>query len=101
MNILDQILRPVQAAPDHLSERLLLALLVAFIAGQLNAWFYRHTHRGVSYSRTFTQALVLIAVSSALSMSLVAAHPMTAVGLLGGMAIIRFRTVVRDPRDTT
>jgi len=43
---------------------------------------------------------VLIAIISAMSMSLVASNSLVAVGLLGGLAIIRFRTVVRDARDT-
>lgn len=100
MGSLNELFHPVQAVQSHLAERLVLALLVAFIVGQLNAWCYKWTHRGVSYSRTFTQALVLIAIVSALSMSLVASNSLVAVGLLGGLAIIRFRTVVRDARDT-
>ncbi len=78
---------------------LLFALLLAFIVGQLNAWFYMWTHRGISYSRTFTHALILISVAAALCMSMVMHSPVAVFGLLGGMAIIRFRTVVRDPRD--
>ena len=100
MDSLRELFQPVQAAPNHLVERLILALLIAFVIGQLNAWCYRWTHRGVSYSRTFTQALVLITIIAALSMSLVASNSLVAVGLLGGLAIIRFRTVVRDSRDT-
>ena len=101
MSFFDQLIQPVLTVPVGMGERLVLVLLVAFIVGQLNAWFYRWTHRGVSYTRTFTQAVVLIAIVAALSMSLVAANPVAAIGLLGGMAIIRFRTVVRDARDTT
>jgi hypothetical protein len=97
---LDELFHPLQTAQNHLAERLILALLVAFLVGQLNAWCYKWTHRGVSYSRTFTQALILIAIVAALSMSLVASNALIAVGLLGGLAIIRFRTVVRDARDT-
>ncbi|UCE58161.1 MAG: MgtC/SapB family protein [Phycisphaerales bacterium] len=100
MNWLNELFSPVQTIPDHSAERLVLVLLVGFIVGQLNAWCYKWTHRGVSYSRTFTQALVLIAIVAAMSMSLVASNALIAVGLLGGLAIIRFRTVVRDARDT-
>ncbi len=100
MNLLNELFQPVQGVHNHVAERLVLALLVAFIVGQLNAWCYKWTHRGVSYSRSFTQALVLISITSALSMSLVASNSLVAVGLLGGLAIIRFRTVVRDARDT-
>ncbi len=100
MSAFDELFHPVQLVQQHLAERLVLALLVAFVVGQLNAWCYKWTHRGLSYSRTFTQALILIAIISALSMSLVASRSLVAVGLLGGLAIIRFRTVVRDARDT-
>jgi len=100
MDFLNDLFQPVQASQGLQAQQLVLALLVAFIVGQLNAWCYKWTHRGVSYSRSFTQALILIAIVAALSMSLVASNTLIAVGLLGGLAIIRFRTVVRDSRDT-
>ncbi|MCH7700518.1 MAG: DUF4956 domain-containing protein [Planctomycetes bacterium] len=100
MDTLNELFRPIQMLPDRPTERLILSLLIAFIIGQLNAWCYKWTYRGVSYSRTFTHALILITIVAAMSMSLVASNALVAVGLLGGLAIIRFRTVVRDARDT-
>ena len=100
MEFLNEMLHPADAAGSDWTRQLALALLVAYIVGQLNAWCYRWTHAGVSYSRTFTQALVLIPIIAALSMSLVAIRALVAIGLLGGAAIIRFRTAVRDARDT-
>ena len=100
MSLLDGLFRTTPVSALRASDHLMLALLVGFIVGQLNGWCYKWTHRGVSYSRTFTQALVLISIVAALSMSLVASNALIAVGLLGGLAIIRFRTVVRDARDT-
>jgi hypothetical protein len=99
MDILQRLFNPVQTPQSNLLASLLLSLLVAFIVGQLNAWCYRWTHRGVSYSRTFTQALVLISIIGAMSMSLVAGNMIAAFGLLGGLALIRFRTIIRDSRD--
>ena len=100
MDWFNEIFPPVTPRSNMVVQRLLLTLLVAFIIGQLNAWCYKWTHRGVSYSRTFSHAIVLIAIIAAISMSLVASNALVAVGLLGGLAIIRFRTVVRDARDT-
>jgi len=97
---LDSLSALFQAPPDELVRRLLYGLLVSFIVGQLNAWCYMWTHRGLSYTRTFTQALILITMIADLSMSMVAMNVIAAFGLLGGLAIIRFRTVVRDTRDT-
>ncbi len=100
MDMLDGLFQTTPVSATRAGEHLILALLVSFIVGQANAWCYKWTHRGVSYSRTFTQALVLISIVAALSMSLVASKVLVAVGLMGGLAIIRFRTVVRDARDT-
>lgn len=100
MGVLDGLFQSIPGTGGNPAERLILGLLVAFVVGQLNAWCYKWTHRGVSYSRSFTQALVLIAIVASLSMFLVITNVIAAFGLLGGMAIIRFRTVVRDARDT-
>lgn len=100
MGFFDELFQPGQVVHYDPTQRLVLALLIAFIVGQLNAWCYKWTHRGVSYSRTFTHALILISMIAALSMSLIATNIVAAVGLLGGLAIIRFRTIVRDARDT-
>lgn len=96
---LDGMISTLLGTQSFSVEFMVFGLLVAFIIGQLNAWFYKWTHRGVSYSRTFTQALVLITMISMMSMMLIMTAPLAAFGLLGGMAIIRFRTVVRDARD--
>lgn len=96
---INQLFQPSEPRPEFAVQRLFIALLVALIVGQLSAWVYRWTHQGVSYSRTFGHAIVLISVVAAISMSLVVYNPIIAIGLIGGLAIIRFRTVVRDARD--
>jgi len=98
-SFMDEILYSLQEPTASSTGSLVLTLLSAFLIGQLNAWFYKWTHRGVSYSRGFTQALVLITMIASMSMMLIATAPLAAFGLLGGLAIIRFRTIVRDARD--
>jgi hypothetical protein len=100
VSIFESLSQPLRTAQDGGADTLILVLLVAFIVGQFNAWCYKRTHSGVSYSRTFTQALVLISVIASLTMVMVRSNPIAAFGLLGGLAIIRYRTVVRDARDT-
>jgi uncharacterized membrane protein YhiD involved in acid resistance len=80
-------------------ENVLLSLLLAFVLGQVLAWVYYFTHRGLSYSRTFVQSLVLIAVVVAIIMAVIGTNIVTAFGLMGALAIIRFRNVVKDTRD--
>jgi hypothetical protein len=100
MGFVDSLTRGLSGGSASSFRALVVMLLVAFVVGQFNAWFYKWTHRGVSYSRTFTQALVLISMVAALTMSIVATNIFAAFGLLGGLAIIRYRTVIRDARDT-
>lgn len=78
-----------------------LDLLLAFLLAQFVAWLYTHTHRGLSYSRNLVHSLVLLSMIVAMVMLVVGDSISRAFGLVGALAIIRFRTVVRDARDTT
>jgi hypothetical protein len=82
-------------------EAALLALVVAFIVGHVIAWTYMLTHTGLSYSQTFTCSLLVLPVIVALTMMLLAGNLLIALGLLSVFAMIRFRNVLKDTRDTT
>lgn len=75
--------------------------LLAFVLGTFVAWLYQRTHRGLSYSRNMVHSLVLLCMIVSLVMLVVGDSVARAFGLVGALAIIRFRTVVRDARDTT
>lgn len=81
-------------APD-----ILISLLLAFVLGQMIAWVYYGTHTGLSYSRSFVQSLILITVVVAMVMTVIGNSIITAVGLMGALAIIRFRNILKDTRD--
>ncbi len=85
--------------PDYSAEAALLALLVAFVLGQLVAWVYQWTHSGRGYSRSFTQSLVQMMLVVSLVMFVIGNSLVTAFGLLGALAIIRFRNRLRQTRD--
>ena len=96
--ILDGV-SPVGTRGMFTPENVLLSLLLAFVLGQVLAWVYYFTHSGLSYSKTFVQSLVLIAVVVAIIMVVIGNNIITAFGLMGALAIIRFRNVVKDTRD--
>ncbi len=85
---------------DFSLESTLLALLLAFVLGQVIAWTYAWTHSGLSYSRSFTQSLVLMTLVVSLVMFVIGNSIITAFGLIGALALIRFRNVLKDTRDT-
>lgn len=101
MNELVQALEGADVAiPDYSLGSIFLSLLLAFVLGQLVAWGYSFTHAGLSYSRSFTQSLVLITMLVSLVMFVIGNSLIAAFGLLGALAIIRFRNVLKDTRDT-
>jgi len=101
MNELQYLFSSVNGAPDPVSPTLIaLGLLSAFIGGQVIAWTYMWSHKGMSYSRSYVQSLVLIAMIVALVMIIVGTNIFIAFGLFGAFAVIRFRNVLKDTRDT-
>ncbi len=80
-------------------ENVLLSLLLAFVLGQVIAWVYYFTHSGLSYSKTYVQSLILVTVVVAMVMAVIGDNIIRAFGLMGALALIRFRNVVKDTRD--
>jgi len=80
-------------------EGIILSLLLAFVLGQLMAWVYYFTHSGLSYSRSYVQSLIIITVVIAMVMTVIGNNIITAVGLMGALAIVRFRNILKDTRD--
>jgi len=101
---MDQILGALEGAnilfPDTSLGSIILSLGLSFVLGQLIAWVYTATHSGLSYSRSFTQSLVLMTMLVSLVMFVIGNSIIAAFGLLGALAIIRFRNVLKDTRDT-
>jgi uncharacterized membrane protein YhiD involved in acid resistance len=77
----------------------LLSLLVGFLLAHFVAAAYSWTHRGLSYSRSFVHALVLGGVVASMLMLAIGNNLVWGIGIVGTLAIIRFRTNLRDPRD--
>ena len=79
---------------------LILGLLLAFVCGQAVAWVYMVTHSGLSYSKSFTNALVLMPILVSMVMQVMNNNLVTAFGLMAVFAIVRFRNILRDTLDT-
>lgn len=81
-------------------EDLVLRLLVAFLAGISVAWVYRASHSTLNYSQNYVQALVLLSQVVAVIMCVVGDSLARAFGLGAALAIVRFRTPIKDALDT-
>ncbi|HRI13458.1 MAG TPA: DUF4956 domain-containing protein [Verrucomicrobiota bacterium] len=87
-------------APDDLTG-MLLSLMLAFLCGHIVAWVYMICHSGLSYSRSFVNALIVLGLIVAVVMMVMANNLLIAFGLMAVFAIVRFRNVLRDTLDTT
>lgn len=77
----------------------LLAVLVAYLLGQAMAAVYVRTHRASSYSRSFVITLAAAGLVSAVLMLAIGNNLARGLGILGTLALIRFRTNLFDPLD--
>jgi hypothetical protein len=88
------------AAETANSLTIIYTIMLAFLLSVVLAVIYQKTFRGLSYSRNYVQAIVLISIISAVIIQSVGDSLARGIGIMAAMAIIRFRTNLKDPRDT-
>jgi hypothetical protein len=79
---------------------MIMSLLVALACGQVLAWVYMLTHSGLSYSRSFVNAMLLLPSIVSIVMMVLSNNLVTAFGMMAVFAIVRFRNILRDTLDT-
>jgi hypothetical protein len=90
----------VQDSPDLAADVLAFRLGMAFLFGCLVAGIYRATRRPSEGQQSFLATLVLLSVLIAMLTLIIGSNMARAFSLVGALAIVRFRTVVEDTRDT-
>jgi hypothetical protein len=76
-------------------------LVFAAAIGAVVMAVHRHYPGDKPISRSLAQAQVLLCVAGALMMIIIGNSLARALGIAGGATIVRFRTPVEDPKDTT
>lgn len=77
----------------------IVTLLASYVLSQAIGAVYAWTFRGLSYSRSFAQALVVGGIVAAMLMLAIGNSLARGIGIVGTLALIRFRTNLRDPLD--
>lgn len=83
------------------TEQILLSLLMSFVLSFVIANTYRWTFQGLSYSRSFVHTQVLSSMIVSMLIMAIGNNLARGLGILGTLAIVRFRTPIRDSRDMT
>ncbi|MEM1318982.1 MAG: DUF4956 domain-containing protein [Bacteroidota bacterium] len=80
---------------------ILITALFAFFLSSLIAITYELTTKSIYKKAHFLQSLALIAIVAATVMQAIGDSLARGLGMLGALSIIRFRTVLDDPRNIT
>lgn len=78
---------------------IIYTMFLSFLLSTAIGMTYIKTFRGLSYSRTYVQAVILSAIVAAMVVHAIGDSLARGLGMIGALAIIRFRTSFRDPRD--
>ena len=81
-------------------SQIILNLVLAFFLGLLISWVYKKTHKGLSYSQSFMITNIFVTVIVSMVIMIIGNNLARAFALVGALSIIRFRTVVKDTKDT-
>lgn len=101
---MDQLLNTTielpRAALIYGPAQILLNLAISFLLCLVISYVYRRTHRGLSYSQSFVLTIILVGVVVSMVIMVIGNNLARAFALVGALSIIRFRTVVKDTKDT-
>lgn len=61
---------------------------------------YKLTYKGVVYSRNFNISLIMITLITTAVIMVIGSNIALSLGMVGALSIVRFRTAIKDPRDT-
>lgn len=78
----------------------MINFLAAAIISILVFVSYKLCHSGAVYSKRFNVSLVMLVLVTTLVMNVIGNNIALSLGMVGALSIVRFRTAIKDPRDT-
>ena len=82
-------------------QEILLSFFCAVVLGAVIFVSYRFSHSGSAYSAKFNVSLWMMTLVTTLIMCVIGNNIALSLGMVGALSIVRFRTAIKDPRDTT
>lgn len=82
------------------TPRLLSIFIVGVIIGAVIFFTYRLTYTGTAYNSRFNISNMAILLITIVIMLMISSNIVISLGMVGALSIVRFRTAIKDPRDT-
>ena len=79
---------------------IIMHLVVATVIGFCIYVSYKISHMGTVYSKKFNVSLVMLTILTATVMTVIGNNVALSLGMVGALSIVRFRTAIKDSRDT-
>ena len=80
--------------------KMVIALALGLIVGMIIAIVYRKTFRGVLFSPSFANTLIMLCMITTPVTMAIKSNVALSMGMVGALSIVRFRTAIKDPMDT-
>lgn len=81
-------------------EQIALNVGMSAVLGLLIFVSYLITHRGTIYSKKFNVSLLVLTMLTGIVMTVIGNNIALSLGMVGALSIVRFRTAIKDSRDT-
>ena len=85
---------------DMTWQQILMNISAAAVLGMFIFISYLISHRGTIYSKKFNASLVILTVLTGTVMTVIGNNIALSLGMVGALSIVRFRTAIKDSRDT-
>ena len=81
-------------------EEISLQILMSAVLGFVIYISYAISHRGTIYSKKFNISLLTLTILTGTVMTVIGNNVALSLGMVGALSIVRFRTAIKDTRDT-
>ncbi len=82
------------------TNEIFMHIIVATVIGFCIYISYHISHVGTIYSKKFNVSLVMLTILTATVMTVIGNNVALSLGMVGALSIVRFRTAIKDSRDT-
>lgn len=96
----EYLMQLLESTGELTAESILLRLAISVVIGGFIFLSYHLSHSGSIYSRKFNVSLVALTVITTTVMIVIGNNIALSLGMVGALSIVRFRTAIKDSRDT-
>ena len=96
----EEILNLIKGQQSLTWQEIVMNIVFSAILGAVIYLSYYITHRGTIYRKKFNASLIVLTVLTGTVMTVIGNTVALSLGMVGALSIVRFRTAIKDARDT-